>query len=222
MWYFVSALGNELLLFSSSVMSDSLQLHGLQHTRLACPSLSPRVCSNSYPLSLWCHPTITSSVSPFSSCPQSFPASGSFPMSQFFTSGGWETGASASASVLSMNIQDWFPLGWTGWISLLSNGLSGVFSSTTVRKHQTITGRDLTSFFSPSSSQQSTGPEFVLISFVPSWTDLSGGLALMTLNARITTQKSRGPFSNRTCLSVSEATEIWFCSSVLELILNFY
>ena len=203
-------------------MSDSLQLHGLQHTRLACPSLSPRVCSNSYPLSLWCHPTITSSVSPFSSCPLSFPASGSFPMSQSFSSGGWEIGASASASVLSMNIQDWFPLGWTGWISLQSKGLSGVFSSTTVRKHQTTTGRDLTSFLSPSSSQQSTGPEFVLVSFIPSWTDLSDQLALMILNARLTTQKSRGPFSNWTCLSVSKATEIWFCSSVLELILNFY
>ena len=203
-------------------MSDSLQLHGLQHTRLACPSLSPRVCSISYPLSLWCHPTITSSVSPFSSCPLSFPASGSFPMSQSFSSGGWEIGASASASVLSMNIQDWFPLGWPGWISLQSKGLSGVFSSTTVRKHQTTTGRDLTSFLSPSSSQQSTGPEFVLVSFIPSWTDLSDQLALMILNARLTTQKSRGPFSNWTCLSVSKATEISFCSSVLELILNFY
>ena len=211
-----------LFSFSRQVVSNSLWPHGLQHTRLACPSLSPRVCSNSYPLSLWCHPTITSSVSPFSSCPLSFPASGSFPMSQSFSSGGWEIGASASASVLSMNIQGWFPLGWTGWISLQSKGLSGVFSSTTVRKHQTTTGRDLTSFLSPSSSQQSTGPEFVLVSFIPSWTDLSDQLALMILNARLTTQKSRGPFSNWTCLSVSKATEIWFCSSVLELILNFY
>ena len=136
MWYFVSALGNELLLFARSVMSDSLQLHGLQHTRLACPSLSPRVCSNSYPLSLWCHSTITSSVSPFSSCPQFFPASGSFPMSQLFTSGGQSIGVSVLPSVLSMNIQDWFPLGWTGWISLQSKGLSGVFYSTVVWKHQ--------------------------------------------------------------------------------------
>ena len=94
--------------------------HGLQHTRLPCPSPSPRVCSNSWPLNQWCHPTISSSVIPFSSHLQSFPASGSFPMSQFFTSGGQSIVASASASVLPVNIQDWFPLGWTGWISLLS------------------------------------------------------------------------------------------------------
>ena len=104
--------------FSFSVMSDSLQPHGLQHARHPCPSLTPWVSSNSYPLSWWCHPTISSSVVPFSSCLQSFPASGSFQMSQFFTSGGQSIGASASASVLPMNIQDWFPLGWTGWISL--------------------------------------------------------------------------------------------------------
>ena len=161
-------------------------------------------------------------VDSFSSCPLSFPASGSFPVRQLFTSGGHSIGVSASVSVLPMNIQGWFPLGLTGLISLLSMGLSRVFSSTTVRKHQTTTGRDLTSFLSPSSSQQSTGPEFVLVSFIPSWTDLSDQLALMILNARLTTQKSRGPFSNWTCLSVSKATEIWFCSSVLELILNFY
>ena len=98
-------------------------LFGLQHARLSCPSLSPRVCSNSCPLSWWCHPTILSSVSPFSSCLQSFPASGSFPMSQFFVSGGQSIGASSSASVLPMNIQDWFPLGLTGLISLQSKGL---------------------------------------------------------------------------------------------------
>ena len=108
---------------------------GLQHTRLPCPSLSPRVCSNSCPSSWWCHPTISSSVTPFSSCPQSFPASGSFPVSQVFASGGQSSGASASASVLPMNIQDWFSLGSTGWISLQSKGLSRVFSSTTVQKH---------------------------------------------------------------------------------------
>ena len=121
--------------FSLSVMSDSLQPHGLQHTRLSCPSLTPRACSNSCPLSQWCHPTISSSVIPFSRL-QSCPASGSFPISQFLTSGGQSIGASASASVLPKNIQDWFPLGWTGWISLQSKGLSRVFSNTTVQKHQ--------------------------------------------------------------------------------------
>ena len=117
-------------------MYNSLWLHGLQHTRFPCPSPSPRVCSNSCPASRWCHPTISSSVIPFSSCLQSFPESGSFPMSQPFTSDGQNSGASISASVLPMNIQDWFPLGWTGWISLLSKGLSRVFSNTTVQKHQ--------------------------------------------------------------------------------------
>ena len=102
-------------------MYDSLQPHGLQHTRPPCPSPTPGVCSNSCPLSQWCHPTISSSVVPFSSSLQSFPASGSFHMSQFFTSSGQSIGVSASASVLPMNIQDWFPLGWTGWISLLSS-----------------------------------------------------------------------------------------------------
>ena len=111
------------LLFSHSVVSDSLQPHGLQHTRLPCPSLSPGVCSNSCPLGWWCHPTISSSVTPFFFCPQSFPASGSFPMSQLFTSDGQSTGASASASVLSMNIQGLFPLGLTGLIALQSKRL---------------------------------------------------------------------------------------------------
>ena len=122
--------------FSCSVMSDSLRPHGLQHPRLPCPSLTPGACSNSSPSSRWCHPTISSSIVPFSSCFQSSPASGSFPVSQFFTSGGWSIGASASASVLPMSVQDWFPLGWTGFISLQSKGLSGVFSNTTVQKHQ--------------------------------------------------------------------------------------
>ena len=107
-------------------------------------SPTPRACSNSCLLSRWCHPTISSSVIPFSSCPQSFPASGSFQMSQLFTSGGQSTGASASASVLPMNIQNWFPLGWTGWISLQSKRLSRVFSNTTVQKHQ-IFGTQLSS-----------------------------------------------------------------------------
>ena len=121
-----------ILLFSHAVTSDSLWPHGLQHTRLPCPSLSPRVCSNSCPWSQWCHPTISSSVIPFSSCFQSFPTSGSFPMSQFFASCGQNIGPSSSASVLPMNIQDWFPLELTGLISLQSKGLSRVFSNTTV------------------------------------------------------------------------------------------
>ena len=115
-------------------MSDSLLYHELQDARLLCPSLSPEVCSNLCPSSRWCHPAISSSVTPFSSCPQSFPASGSFPMSRLFTSGGQRTGA--SASVLPMNIQGQFPLGLTALISLLSKGLLKVFSSTTIRKHQ--------------------------------------------------------------------------------------
>ena len=122
--------------FSCSVVSDSLWPHGLQCTRLPCPSLTPGACSNSWPLSRWYHPTISPSVIPFSSCLQSFPASGSFPVNQFFTSRGQSIGASASASVLQMNIQDWFPLGWIDWISLQSKGLSSVFSNTTVQKHQ--------------------------------------------------------------------------------------
>ena len=122
--------------FSHSVVSDSLWPHWMQHTRPPCPSPTPRVYSNSSPLSQWCHLTISSSVIPFSSCLQSFPASGAFQMSQFFTSGGQRIGASASASVLPVNIQDWFPLAWTGWICLQSEGLSRVFSNTTVQKHQ--------------------------------------------------------------------------------------
>ena len=122
--------------FSCSVVSNSLQPHGLQHARLPCPSPTPGACSNSCPLSQWCHPTISSSVIPFPSCLQSCPESGSFLMSQLFASGGQSIGASASASVLPMNIQEWFLLGWTGWISLQSKGLSRVFSNTTVQKHQ--------------------------------------------------------------------------------------
>ena len=117
-------------------MFDSLWLHGLEHTRLPCPSLYPVAPSNSHPLSWWCHPTISSSVVTFSSCLQLFPASGLFQMSQLFKSGGQSIGVSASASVLPLNIQDWFPLGWTGWISLQCNRLSRVFSNTTVLKHQ--------------------------------------------------------------------------------------
>ena len=122
--------------FRCSVMSDSLQPHGLQQARIPYPSPTPRYCSNSCLLSRRCHPTISSSVIPFSSLLQSFPASGSFLRSQFFESGSQSIGASALVSILLMNIQDWFPSGLTGWISLLSKGLSRVFSSTTTRKHQ--------------------------------------------------------------------------------------
>ena len=125
-----------ILFFSRSVMSNSLPPHGLQHAKFPCPSLSLGVCSNSGPLNSWCHPTISFSVAPFSPCLQSFPGSGSFPVRQLFASGGQSTGVSASTSVLTMNTQDWSPLGWTGWISLQSKGLSRVFSSTTIPKHQ--------------------------------------------------------------------------------------
>ena len=122
--------------FSSSVMSNSSWSHAPQHARPRCPSPTPRVYPNPCRSSQWCHPTISSFAVPFSSCPQSVPAPGSFPMSQFFASGGQSIGVSASAAVLPMNIQDWSPLGWTGWISLQSKGLLRVFSNTTVQKHQ--------------------------------------------------------------------------------------
>ena len=122
--------------FSGSVVPASLQPHELQHSRPPCPSPTARVYPNSCPLSWWCHRTTSFSVIPFSFCPQSFPVSGSFPITQLFTSGGQSIGVSASTSVLPMNTQDWSPLGWTGWISLQSKGLSRVFSNTTVQKHQ--------------------------------------------------------------------------------------
>ena len=133
--------GSGLLLFSSvqfscSVVSDSLQPHESQHARPPCPSPTPGVHSNSCASSQWCHPAISSSVVPFSSCPQSLPASESFPMSQHFAWGGQSIGVSALASVLPINTQDWSPLGWTAWISLQPKGLSRVFSNTTVQKHQ--------------------------------------------------------------------------------------
>ena len=124
--------------FSHSVMSDSLRPHEMQLSRPPCPSPTPGLYPNSCPLSWWCHPTISSSVVPFSSHLQSFPASGSFSMSQFFASGSQSIGVSASTSVFPMNTQDWSPLGWTGWLSLQSKGLSRVFSSTTVQKRQFI------------------------------------------------------------------------------------
>ena len=122
--------------FSHSVVSNSFQPHGLQYARFPCPSSTPRVYSNSCPLSQWYHPAISSSVVPVSSCLQSFPASESFQISKLFASGGQSIGVSASTSILPMNIQDWLPLGWTGYISLLSKGLSWVFSNITVQKHQ--------------------------------------------------------------------------------------
>ena len=129
--------------FSRSVVSDSLRPHEPQHARPPCPSPNPGVHSNSCPSSQWCHPAISSSAVPFSSCPQSLPASESFPMSQLFTWGGQSIRVSGSISVLPMNTQDWSPLGWTDWISLQSKGLSRVFSNTTVHKHQ---------FFGPQSN----------------------------------------------------------------------
>ena len=135
-WVLYFPIQYSFLLFSGSVVSDSLRPHGLQHARLSSPSLFPGVCSNSCALNWWYHPTISSSVVPFSTCLQSFPASESFPMSQLFASGGQSIGGSASTSVLSMNNQSGFPLGLIGFISLLSKGLSRVFSSTTVRRHQ--------------------------------------------------------------------------------------
>ena len=133
-----SATWGALCIQFSSVAQLCLTLwpHGLQHSMPPCPTPTPGVYSNSCPLSQWCRPTISSSVVPFSSCPQSLPASGSFPRSQLFAAGGQNIGVSASTSVLPMNTQDWSPLGWTGWISLQSKGLSRVFSNTTVQKHQ--------------------------------------------------------------------------------------
>ena len=142
-WFFVFFNWNQAAVyysgsvqFSHLVMFNSLGPHGLQHARPHCPSPTPGIYSNSCPLSRWCHPAISSSVICFSSRVQSFPASGSLQKSQLFASGGQSIGVSASTSVLQMNTQDWFPLGWVGWIILLSNGLSRVFSNTTVQKHQ--------------------------------------------------------------------------------------
>ena len=167
--------------FSCSVMSDSLWPHGLQHTRPPCPSPTPGAYSNSCPSSLWCHPTISSSVIPFSSCLQSFPASGPLPISQLFTSGGPSIGVSASASVLPMNIQDWFPLGLTDLISLQCKGLSRVFSNTTVQKHQffgmiqlshayTTTGKNHSFDYKPLMGSQRVGHDWAT---ELNWTELN-------------------------------------------------
>ena len=151
--------------FTRSVMSDSLRPHGLQHARLPCPSPTPRACSNSWPSSRWCHPTILTSVVSFSSWLQSFPASGSFPVSQFFASGG-QIGASALASVVPMNIQDWFPLGWTGWISLQFRGLSRVFSNESALRMR------WPKYWSFSFSMSPSNEYSELISFRIDWFDL--------------------------------------------------
>ena len=135
-WEMCFNIGLSSVQLSRSVVSDCLWPHEPQHARPPCPSPTPRVHPNPCPLSWWCHPTISSSVVPFSSCPQSLPASGSFQMGQLFSSGGQSIGVSASASFLPMNTQDWSPLGWTGWTSLQSKGLSRVFSNTTVQKHR--------------------------------------------------------------------------------------
>ena len=145
-------------------MSSSLWPHEPQHARPPCPSPTPRAYSNSCPLSQWHHPTISSSVIPFSSCLQSFPASGSFLMGQLFVSGDQSIGVSAPASVLPMNIQDWFRLGWTGWISLQSKGLLRVFSKATVQKHQ---------FFSPQPSLWSSSQMFLSPSFLHLFTEMN-------------------------------------------------
>ena len=154
-WYFFTAVLCFLVLgiqFSCSVVSNSLQPHESQHARPPCPSPTPGVYKNSCWLRLWCHQIISSSVIPFSSCLQSFPASVSNQMNQPFASGGQSTGVSASTSVLPMNTQDWSPLGWTGWTSLQSKGLSRVFSNTTVQKHQ---------FFGAQPSSRSNSPLFM-------------------------------------------------------------
>ena len=146
--------------FSHSVISNSLRPHELQHTRPPCPSPTPRVHPNPCPLSQWCHPTISSSVVPFSSCPQSLPASGSFQMSQLFASSGQSIGVSAATSVLPMNTQYWSPLGWTAWLSLQSKGLSRVFSNTTVQKHHSSV---LSFLYSPTlTSYMTTGKTIAL------------------------------------------------------------
>ena len=151
---FISNFSFSSVQFSPSVMSDSLRSHELQHARPPCPSPTPGIYSNSCPSSWWCHPAISSSVVPFSSCLQSFPTSGSFPVSQLFTWGGQSIGVSASALVFPMNTQDWSPLGRTGWISLQSKGLSRVFSNITDQKHQFF-GAQLSS---PSNSHIHTWP----------------------------------------------------------------
>ena len=160
--------------FSRSVVSDALRPHESQHTRPPCPSPTPGAYSNPCSFSRWCHPTISSSVIPFFSCLQSFPASGSFPMSQLFKWGGQSTGVSASASVLPMNTQDWSPLGWTSWISLQSEGLSRVFSNTTVQKHQ---------FFGAKSSLEIRGEEKK--KKVSVYVCVGGGCACMYLHMSI-------------------------------------
>ena len=169
-------------LFRRSVMYNSLQPHGLQHARVPCLSPSPRACSNSCPWSRWCHPSISSSVTPFSFCLQSFPSLGSFLMSQLLESGGQSLGASPSASVLPTNIQDWFSLGWTGWISLHSKGPSRIFSHTTVQKHQFFGFQpSLDPTFTPMWRRQwHPTPDF--LAWKTPWMEEPGGLPSMGLH----------------------------------------
>ena len=161
--YYPSLKNNTILHCRSTMLVSRVWLwpHGLQHTWLPCPSLSPKVCSNSCPSSQWCHPTISFSVVPFSSCLHFFPALGSFPMSELFAMSDQSFGASVSASVLPMNIQDWFPLGWTGWISLQSKGLSRVFSNTT--QFKSINSSALTQPSSQSNSHIHVGKVMSLL-----------------------------------------------------------
>ena len=160
----IMAMFDDYIQFSLSVVSDSLQLHRLQHANPPCPSPTPGACSNSCPSSWWCHPAISTSVIPISSCLQSFPTLGSFQMSQFFASSGQSIGVSAWASVLPMNIQDCFTLGFTGWISLQSKELSRVFSNTTVEKHQFFSSQ--LSWFQFSHPDMTTGKTFSFLLFL--------------------------------------------------------
>ena len=193
-------LGFNSVQFGHSVMSDSLQPHESQHARPPCPSLTPGVYLNWCPSSQWCHPAISSSVVPFSSCPQSLPASGSFPMSQLFAWGGQSTGVSVSASVLPMNTQDWSPLGWTGGISLQSKGLSRVFSNTIVQKHQFFS----TQLSSQSNSHIHTWPlEKPCLSF-SKWSELCRNL------------NSQMPVKNHSC------KQIFLRTVVLDLLLTLF
>ena len=173
-------------------MSDSLWPNELQHTRPPCPSPTPGVHSNSHPSSRWCHPAISSSVIPFSSCPQSLPASESFPMSQLFAWGGQSIGVSALASVLPINTQDWSPLGWTGWISLQSKGLSRVFSNTTVQKHQFFSAQLSSQSNSHIHTWKTTGKTIALTrrTFVGKVMSL---LTLSKTNHRKSTDNCKGP-----------------------------
>ena len=184
-----------------SVVSESLQPHGLQHNRFLCPSPTPGTCSHSCPLSQWCHPIISSSVVPFSSCLQSCPASESFLMSQLFSSGGQSIGASASASVFPVDIQSWFPLGLTGLISLQSKRLSGVFSNTTVQKHQLILQHSAFFMVQLSEPYMTTGKTIALTrqTFVSKVTSLLFNMLSRLVIAFLTICSDFGAQENKVC-----------------------